>query len=436
MQWSSRAMLRLLIVNILDREEKIMAEWLKTALIDIVELIGGGTPKTSKAEYWGGNINWLSVKDFNNENRYVYSTEKTITEEGLNNSSTKLLKKDDIIISARGTVGELAMIPFPMAFNQSCYGIRAKEGIDSIFLYYLIKNSVRKLKAITHGSVFDTITRDTFANIEVAIPDIKTQHRIAKMLADIDDKVENNQRINNNLEQQAVLLFKKWFIEFDNSSKNMLETRFGLIPESFKLLKNGELPLVVTDYVANGSFASLKANVTLYQEPNYAYFIRNTDLKSGTFEVFVDEHSYNFLSKSTLYGGEIIISNVGDVGSVFLCPKLDKPMTLGNNIIMLRPEQENLRYYLYIWFKWLYGQSLIQGIKGGSAQPKFNKTDFKNLPIFLPPDDLLEQFHQIVKPMFELIDENNAENKALTITRDTLSPRLMFGELDVSDIDL
>lgn len=413
-----------------------MAEWLKTSLIDIVELIGGGTPKTSKAEYWGGNINWLSVKDFNNENRYVYSTEKTITEEGLNNSSTKLLRKDDIIISARGTVGELAMIPFPMAFNQSCYGIRAKGGINSTFLYYLIKHSVRKLKAMTHGSVFDTITRDTFANIEVAIPDIETQQRVAKMLADIDDKVENNQRINNNLEQQAVLLFKKWFIEFDNSSKNMLETRFGLVPESFKLLKNGELPLVVTDYVANGSFASLKANVTLYQEPNYAYFIRNTDLKSGTFEVFVDEHSYNFLSKSTLYGGEIIISNVGDVGSVFLCPKLDKPMTLGNNIIMLRPEQENLRYYLYIWFKWLYGQSLIQGIKGGSAQPKFNKTDFKNLPIFLPPDDLLEQFHQIVKPMFELINENNTENQALTRTRDTILPRLMSGELDVSDIEI
>ena len=413
-----------------------MAEWLKTSLIDIVELIGGGTPKTSKAEYWGGNINWLSVKDFNDENRYVYSTEKTITEEGLNNSPTKLLRKDDIIISARGTVGELAMIPFPMAFNQSCYGVRAKDGINSTFLYYLIKHSVRKLKAMTHGSVFDTITRDTFANIEVAIPDIETQQRVAKMLADIDDKVENNQRINNNLEQQAVLLFKKWFIEFDNSSKNMLETRFGLVPESFKLLKNGELPLVVTDYVANGSFASLKANVTLYQEPNYAYFIRNTDLKSGTFEVFVDEHSYNFLSKSTLYGGEIIISNVGDVGSVFLCPKLDKPMTLGNNIIMLRPEQENLHYYLYIWFKWLYGQSLIQGIKGGSAQPKFNKTDFKNLPIFLPPDDLLEQFHQIVKPMFEFINENNTENQALTRTRDAILPRLMSGELDVSDIKI
>ena len=317
---------------------------------------------------------------------------------------------------------------------------RAIDGVsDANFLYYLICSPLVRnpaIKSMVGSSGRQRVQTDVVANLDVELPPIEEQRKIGGLLKAIDDKIELNNVINNNLEQQAVLLFKKWFIEFDNSSKNMLETRFGLVPESFKLLKNGELPLVVTDYVANGSFASLKANVTLYQEPNYAYFIRNTDLKSGTFEVFVDEHSYNFLSKSTLYGGEIIISNVGDVGSVFLCPKLDKPMTLGNNIIMLRPEQENLRYYLYIWFKWLYGQSLIQGIKGGSAQPKFNKTDFKNLPIFLPPDDLLEQFHQIVKPMFELINENNTENQALTRTRDTILPRLMSGELDVSDIEI
>ena len=216
----------------------------------------------------------------------------------------------------------------------------------------------------------------------------------------------------------------------------MIETQFGMIPTSFKLMKNGELPMVVTDYVANGSFASLKANVKLYPEDNYAYFIRNTDLKSGTFEVFVDKPSYDFLSKSTLYGGEIIISNVGDVGSVFLCPKLNKPMTLGNNIIMIRPEQKNLQYYLFIWFKWLYGQSLIQGIKGGSAQPKFNKTDFRNLLIYLPNDNLLEKFHQTVEPMFELIDEDNSENQSLVVIRDTLLPKLISGEINVSDIDL
>lgn len=360
-----------------------------------------------------------------------------------------VLRPGDLIVTmtdlskAIDTLGHSALVPKSertYLHNQRIGLVKIidEKRLDKHYLYWFMRTSYyqKTIAATSSGSTVHHTSPDRIMDVEIELPDLEKQRAVATFMDNIESKINTNKQINKNLEQQTVLLFKKSFIEFDNSSKNMLETRFGLVPESFKLLKNGELPLVVTDYVANGSFASLKANVTLYQEPNYAYFIRNTDLKSGTFEVFVDEHSYNFLSKSTLYGGEIIISNVGDVGSVFLCPKLDKPMTLGNNIIMLRPEQENLRYYLYIWFKWLYGQSLIQGIKGGSAQPKFNKTDFKNLPIFLPPDDLLEQFHQIVKPMFELIDENNMENQALTRTRDTILPRLMSGELDVSDVEI
>ena len=353
----------------------------------------------------------------------------------MGHATTALYDKPSVLIGRKGTIGKVKYVEHPIwTVDTLFYTIVNTDIVLPKYLYYVM--SLIDLNNYNEGTTIPSLRTETLNRLEFDIPSLEEQETILSCINPIDEKIALNNAINNNLEQQAVLLFKKWFIEFDNSSKNMLETRFGLVPESFKLLKNGELPLVVTDYVANGSFASLKANVTLYQEPNYAYFIRNTDLKAGTFEVFVDEHSYNFLSKSTLYGGEIIISNVGDVGSVFLCPKLDKPMTLGNNIIMLRPEQENLRYYLYIWFKWLYGQSLIQGIKGGSAQPKFNKTDFKNLPIFLPPDDLLEQFHQIVNPMFELIDENNTENQALTRIRNTILPRLMSGELDVSDIEI
>ena len=417
-----------------------MAEWQTVRLGEIV--------KTNQSTY-SPKENWQFVN---------YLDTGNITMNKIDEIQYINTAKDKLPSRARRKVKTNSIIYSTVRPNQLHYGV-IKEQPDNFlvstgftvidvnydkavpdFIYYaLTKEEVtEQLQAIAEQSVsaYPSLKPSDIENLEFMLPDKKTQERIVAILRSIDEKIKENNAINNNLEQQAVLLFKKWFIEFDNSSKKMLETRFGLVPESFKLLKNGELPLVVTDYVANGSFASLKANVTLYQEPNYAYFIRNTDLKSGTIEVFVDEHSYNFLSKSTLYGGEIIISNVGDVGSVFLCPKLDKPMTLGNNIIMLRPEQENLRYYLYIWFKWLYGQSLIQGIKGGSAQPKFNKTDFKNLPIFLPPDDLLEQFHQIVKPMFELINENNTENQALTRTRDTILPRLMSGELDVSDIEI
>ena len=278
---------------------------------------------------------------------------------------------------------------------------------------------------------------DRTAIMQYLVPqyDLQTQKKIGAILRSLDDKIELNNKINENLERQARAIFYEWFISTPQKT-DIVQTEFGMLPTSFVVAKIGDLPLIVTDYVANGSFATLKANVKVYQEPNYAYFIRNTDLKSGTFEVFVDEHSYNFLSKSRLFGGEIIISNVGDVGSVFLCPTLEAPMTLGNNIIMLKPEKENLRYYLYIWFKWSLGQGLMQGIKSGSAQPKFNKTDFKALPVILPPDKLLDKFHETVAPMFDLIGRNQSENRKLTTLRDALLPKLMSGELDVSNIQL
>ena len=401
---------------------------MKCKLGEIVDVIMGQSPKS---EFYNTDGKGYPFLQGNRTFGLKYPTFDIYT-----TVLTKLAEAGDVIMSVRAPVGDLNITPVDMCLGRGVCSLRMKNGNQS-YLFYMMKYYIPYLLQKESGTVFGSVSKRDITELEVGvIEDVEKQKRIVRYLEMIDDKIELNNAINKNLEQQAVLLFKKWFTDFVNTSSNLIETRFGLIPDTFRLLKNGELPIVVTDYVANGSFASLKANVTLYQEPNYAYFIRNTDLKSGLFEVFVDKHSYRFLSKSTLYGREIIISNVGDVGSVFLCPKLNKPMTLGNNIIMLRSEQDNLKYYLYIWFKWLYGQSLIQGIKGGSAQPKFNKTDFKNLPIFLPPNDLLEQFHQTVKPMFDLIEKNNEENQALTVIRDTLLPKLMSGELDVSDIDL
>ena len=316
---------------------------------------------------------------------------------------------------------------------------RAKDGVDEDFIYYLVCSPLVRepaIKSMVGSSGRQRVQTDVVQNLEIMVPDYEEQRRISGLLKLLDDKIELNNTINNNLEEQAVVLFRSWFSAFSLSPNSpRINSEFGEIPEDFTVVKVGSLPMLVTDYVANGSFASLKANVNLYQEPNYAYFIRNTDLKSGSFGVFVDQHSYEFLSKSTLYGGEIIISNVGDVGSVFLCPKLDGRMTLGNNIIMLKPEDNHLRYYLYIWFKYLQGQALIQGIKGGSAQPKFNKTDFKNTSVLIPPKDILTRFHETVAPMFETISQRQTETSRLVDLRDTLLSQLMSGKIDVSNLD-
>ena len=221
-----------------------MEEWKECKLSEIMDLIGGGTPKTSNPDYWGGDIPWISVKDFNGERRYVGDTEKKITKLGLENSSTKILSKGDIIISARGTVGELAIIPSDMAFNQSCYGLRAKDFVDSCFLYYLLKQSVNILKHNTHGSVFDTITRETFENISVKLPPLPTQQKIARILSSLDDKIELNNKINTNLEQQAGALFKNWFVDFEPFDGKMPEGwKVGTVSEIITLHDSKRIPL-------------------------------------------------------------------------------------------------------------------------------------------------------------------------------------------------
>lgn len=149
-----------------------MMEWAREKLSDVFEIISGGTPKTDIPEYWNGEIPWLSVKDFSGDRKHIHSTEKSITKLGLDNSSTKMLKCGDIIISARGTVGEIAQITTPMAFNQSCFGLRAKHGYCADFLYYALKYQLLWLKAVANGAVFDAITLKTFDNIHISVPDI------------------------------------------------------------------------------------------------------------------------------------------------------------------------------------------------------------------------------------------------------------------------
>ena len=143
----------------------------------------------------------------------VNSAEKKITQLGLSESSTKLLNIGDIIVSARGTVGELAQLSKPMAFNQSCYGIRAKDNLDQNYLYYLLKQKIKQLQAQAHGGVFNTITKDTFERIEVSYPEKKRQVDIAKILGDLDRKIELNRQMNETLEQIGQTLFKKYFVD-------------------------------------------------------------------------------------------------------------------------------------------------------------------------------------------------------------------------------
>jgi type I restriction enzyme S subunit len=341
-----------------------------------------------------------------------------------------IIQKGDVLFALTGDpvnkpnplswVGRVAYYNYdePALLNQRVCKAIPKTDIPSDFLYYFFRQNrefYRLASKATGSASQANISTKTIEQHNINIPDIENVKTIVTFLKNIDDKISYNNRINRNLYEQAVALFEAMY-------------------QGYPVKKIGELDIFVTDYVANGSFASLKENVTILEEKNYAYFVRNVDLKAKEFPRFVNQHSYEFLSKSKLVGGEVIISNVGDVGSVFLCPKLDGPMTLGNNMIMLTSPKHN--NYLYLFFKSYIGQGKIGGITGGSAQPKFNKTDFKSLEINYPDESQVDEFNEKTSALLDMISKLDEENKQLTALRDSLLPKLMSGELDVSDLDI
>lgn len=182
--------------------------WEVSSLSDLIIITGGGTPKRSEPSYWNGDIPWFSIKDLPKKNVFVINTEEKITEAGLKKSSTKLLEKGTTIITARGTVGELALLAIDSCMNQSCYGIRGKDFGD-FFNYFNLKQAVHTLKQNVHGAVFDTITTKTFdtyhlpysgSNLAIAYEDFVTPLML---------KVNNNNYQNQTLTELRDALLPK-----------------------------------------------------------------------------------------------------------------------------------------------------------------------------------------------------------------------------------
>ena len=168
-------------------------EWQEKNVLDIFTLVGGGTPKTSVAEYWTDEIPWISGGDISAAHQgYLYSTEKSISLAGLQNSSAKLLPKNSTVISARGTVGKYALLARDMAFSQSNYGIVSKIGSYPFFIYLLVGFIVDDLLTAAYGSVFDTITTRTFESVNLKFPPLNSIEKFNEEISPIFSKKETN----------------------------------------------------------------------------------------------------------------------------------------------------------------------------------------------------------------------------------------------------
>lgn len=408
-------------------------------IAEVCEIISGGTPKTSVPEYWNGNIGWLSVKDFGGGKKYVYESEKTITELGVYKSSTNILKEDDIILSARGTVGEMAMIGTPMAFNQSCFGLRTKNNniLDQEYLFYALKNSIKSITSVTQGSVFETINRASFERIFISYADIKNQRKVATFLADIDSKIENNEQINRNLLEQAEILFQSWFVDYEHFG--------GCCPEDWT---EGVLEDVV-DFFNGYAFKSSElldapdSNNECYHVFKQGHINRGGGFNiSGTKSWFPKKDSEK-LSRYVLRKGDILMAmtdmknNVAILGNTAVM-EMDDTYILNQRVALLRANGTfGIEYpFVYLLTNSIDFISDLRSRANSGVQVNLSATEIKNSKLMIPSTEVNKEFNSLVHPLFEAMIEHDLENLRLGELRDALLPKFMSGELDLSDVDL
>ena len=388
-----------------------MEEWKEYKYTDLCSLIGGGTPKTSEPTYWGGNIPWLSVKDFGNDEKYVHTTEKTITEAGLDNSPTKLLHKDDIIISARGTIGAIAMLASDMAFNQSCFGIRSNDLVDQQYLYYLTKTKITELQKNSHGSVFDTITRDTFAKIRCYIPPKDEQMRIATILSSLDNKIELNRQINDNLEQQAQALFNYYFVDNINELEEYSE---GALTDVASYL-NG---LAMQKFRPGGTDCGLPV-------------LKIKELGQGFCDSNSDRCSSYIKNDYLIDNGEIIFSWSGTLMVDFWC---SGKCGLNQHLFKVTSD-EYPKWFIYFWTKHHLDQFIRIANDKAVTMGHIKRTELDNANVLIPSAEKIGQIGATIAPMIDQLINNRVEMMELSSLRDSLLPKLMSGELKINNLD-
>ena len=406
-----------------------MSEWKKVRLGDVGQIITGKTPLTKVSSYYDGLIHFVSPADLNGCDKNILYTAKTISNSGLQSIKGCILPKGTICVSCIGNLGYVGITTMECASNQQINSIIVDESrFDLDFIYYVIKHLWRYFKSQENQSTtISIINKSTFSNIEIYAPSLEIQKKIASILSSLDDKIECNRRINENLEQQAQALFKSWFVDFEPfKDQPFVESELGMIPQGWRVECLNEFGKIVCGKTPSKAESS-------YYGGNIP-FVKIPDMHNNIF-VLHSEDCLSDLGDKSQVGKRIppysvLVSCIATVGLVGMNVRTCHTNQQINTII---PNSIEYRYYLYQKLVSLR-EYLINLGRGGTATLNVNTRQFGNIRIVRPSDKVLSEYHQRISCLFDKIEINSLESRRLAELRDTLLPRLMSGELHVSDM--
>lgn len=396
-----------------------MAKWIKCKIKDIGSVVGGATPSTKKEEnYLNGKIAWITPKDLSNfRGRYICQGERNITETGMNSCSTKLLPVNTVLFSSRAPIGYVAIAANEVCTNQGFKSVIPNENINPMFLYYLLKYNKDKIENMGSGTTFKEVSGTTMKNIVVSVPaDIKEQKKIACVLDTIDNKIEENERINNNLLGQVLAIYRHHFVDTTN------ELRQTCRADEYFDISIGKTP-------------PRKEPQWFSTNPKDVTWVSISDM--GTCGLYISESSEQLTKEAVdrhnvkiVPDNTVLLSFKLTVGRIAIT---DGKMTTNEAIAHFKTDKKEINEYLYCYLKCFNYQTMGST---SSIATAVNSKIIKGMPFIVPTDEEITEFHSLAAPMFAKIKANQAEIRNLTSLRDTLLPKLMNGELDVSDIAL
>jgi len=405
-----------------------MNNWKETTLGEIGRVITGKTPSMNNPEYWGDFLDFITPTDIKTDFKYLQNINRGLSNSGAVAFRRMVVPKKSVIVTCIGSdMGKVIVNKEDCVTNQQINSLIVSNNFNTDFIYYLLKNSYKtlRLNAEGGGSTMPIINKSTFASLSFLFPPLPEQKEIAGVLGSLDDKIELLRKENETLEKIAQTIFKEWFVDFTiNGEKLKLENG---IPEGWR--------------VEN---LSTIANITIGRTPprkeDEWFSLDKKDIKwisikdMGNCGVYIGETS-EYLTREAvkkfnipvILRNTVILSFKMTVGRVSITME---DMLSNEAIAHIKLKDDNIDNikpeYIYLFLKTFNFSNLGST---SSIVDATNSTTIKKMPILLPNGNIVIDFNLAIKPIFEKILNNSNEIKTLSVSRDTLLPKLMSGEV-------
>jgi len=413
----------------------IPEDWEEKSFGELCLVRRGASPRPIHDFISVSGIPWVKIADASAQNtRYIEWTNEFIIEKGRLN--TVIVKPGDLIVSNSATPGIPKFMKINAAIHDGWLLLDPLEIVDKHFLYYLFLNERSKLVGIADGTVFKNLKTDIVRSHKVVIPkSLDEQRRIAKILWDIDSKIELNQQMNKTLEAIGQAIFKHWFIDFEfpnekgkpykSSGGEMVDSELGKIPKGWKVGKLREIGRIQPGF-AFKSTDFINEGIKIIKIRNIQNGVVNLDS-----EDFVNDELFNITDKKFyLSSGDVIIAMTGaELGKVGIIPKIDEIMLLNQRVGKV---VSNSRFLFYLYLTKNEIQDYMKGISSASsAQGNISNSDIENITIIVPDIHVLSRFSAVTNSLFDKLVDNLGENLILSQIRDSILPKLMSGKIRV-----